>query len=143
MKSNKYLLIFLASLIFTSCSTNTPIKNKSEALRGTNTVVVGIYLDKNGYPQATDETIHIGPGQKIIFAGPDQFDIFFKDQKSPTQETEIRSKAGLIIIDIPKDIFEKEQRAEKSTSTIKELFYRYGIRANGKITDPNINVCRC
>ena len=55
-------------------------KKECRALPGTNTIVISISIDENGYPQPSlmDEmTLH--PGQKIVFAGPDEFTIFFKD----------------------------------------------------------------
>lgn len=143
MKISTYFSILAISFLCVSCSHNDKDPTKSEALNGTDTAVVGIYLDSNGYPQPTDKEIKVRPGQKIVFAGPDKFDIFFKDQKSPIPETDLQSTNGIIIIEIPKEIFEKEQRTSKSTTTINEIIYRYGIRANGKVTDPNVNVCRC
>jgi len=119
-----------------------PITGK--ALPGTDTVVVGIYIDKKGYPQANIDTVRVLPGQKIIFVGPDKFEIFFKDQISPIDTQEVRTSNNVITVAIPKDIFEREQRKQRATTTneIKELNYRYGIRANGKITDPNIVITR-
>ena len=112
------------------------------ALPGTETAIVGLYIDKNGYPQASVDKVKVFPGQKIIFAGPEKFDIVFKDEKSPTGRLETTSENGIVIIEIPQNIFEREQRETKSADEKKELVYNYGIRANGKFTDPQIVVDR-
>jgi len=116
----------------------------NQALEGTETAIVGLYIDKDGYPQATTQKVNVYPGQKIIFAGPENFDIFFKDEKSPIQQPEVRSSNGIVIIEIPKDIFDRADREAKAGNKdeLKELIYRYGIRANGKVTDPEIGVNR-
>lgn len=141
----RYVNFFMAIVILSilgGCKTLDCKPDKGVALEGTETAIVGLYIDKNGYPQANVKSVKVYPGQKIIFAGPDKFDIFFKDQKTPTGRFEIPSSNGVVTIEIPNDVFEREQRESKSTDTKKELIYRYGIRANGKVTDPEIVVAR-
>ena len=134
--SNIFISLFLACFI-SSCDILE--KKEGKSLPGTETAIVGLYIDKDGYPQANVEKVKVFPGQKIIFAGPDNFEILFKDQKSPTGRFEALSENGIVVIEIPRDIFESEQRQTKTTD-IKELVYNYGIRANGKVTDPQIIV---
>ena len=77
----------LSSSVFASEYCN---KKECRALPGTNTIVISISIDENGYPQPSlmDEmTLH--PGQKIVFAGPDEFTIFFKEGKSPFKKSEL------------------------------------------------------
>jgi hypothetical protein len=113
-----------------------------KALPGTNSALVGLYIDKDGYPQAAVDPIVVHPGQRIIFAGPNEFEILFKNKQSPIEKLEVRSVNGVVIIDIPKDIFEREKMnaAQFSTTCTKRLTYSYAIGANGKITDPTIHV---
>jgi hypothetical protein len=106
-------------------------------LSGTNTAVVGIFIDKNKYPNAVD-TIVVYPGQKILFAGPDQFEIFFKDNKSPVKDSVLRSSNGSLVVEIPTDIFERNLGKSSSTRAKRELLYRYGIKVGDMVKDPNI-----
>lgn len=117
---------------------------KGASLPGTDTALIGLFIDGNGYPQSSSKSVRVYPGQKIIFAGPNQFDIFFKEQKSPINQIEIKSINGIVAIEIPIDIFERDQRTSKATgaSDKRELIYSYGIRANGKVTDPEIIVAK-
>jgi hypothetical protein len=136
----KFLSLSLFFGVLAGC-TNLDCKSvDGEVLSGTDTAVVGLYFDGSLYPQASVEKVTVRPGQKIIFVGPDKFDIFFKDQRSPTGRLENPSGNGIVIIPIPKDIFERDQRESKSRDIKKELLYRYGIRANGRVTDPTIRV---
>ena len=137
----KFFVLLALGFLLASCDRIDNKIGEGEALPGTETAIVGLYIDKNGYPQASVEKVKVFPGQKIIFAGPDKFEIIFKDQKSPTGRFEALSENGIVVIEIPRDIFEREQREAKSAD-IKDLIYRYGIRVNGKITDPEINVGR-
>ena len=114
---------------------------EGKALAGTETALVGVYVDKEGYPHPTVEQVSVHPGQKIIFGGPEKFDIVFKDQRSPTGRLEIASVGGIVTIEIPKDILERENRAKIADGkNTKDLVYRYGIRVNGKLTDPTIHI---
>ncbi|MDR7090623.1 hypothetical protein [Cellvibrio fibrivorans] len=135
-------VVVLSFLLLNGCSNFDSKVGELAALPGTDTVLVGLYLDKNSYPQSTVETVKVFPGQKIIFAGPNEFDILFKDGKSPIRELQLKSSKGVVTVEIPKDIFEREQRATKKSVSIERLLYRYGIRVDGKVTDPNIVVVR-
>ena len=137
---SKVLSVLTAVFVLGGCANKKCIPDVGVVLQGTNTAVVGLYLDENKNPQAVFEDVIVAPGQKIVFVGPDNFDILFKDQKSPIGELEIKSSRGIVVIEIPKDVFEKEQRASKSTTMKKELVYRYGIRVAGRVTDPSIRI---
>lgn len=142
MRYVNFFISMCTLVILQSCASVDCKPEKGKALQGTETAIVGLYIDKNGYPQALVDTVKVYPGQKIIFAGPDRFDILFKDQKSPIGKLEVQSSNGTITIEIPRDIFERDQRETKTTDTKKQLQYRYGIRANGKTTDPVIVIDR-
>lgn len=113
----------------------------SHALQGTSTAVVGIAIDKKGYPLETVSAIVLTPGQKAIFAGPDAFQIAFKNKKAPTAQLDYRSEKGVITVVIPRDILERpefKQEYEKN----KSIEFNYAIRINGRELDPPIIVKR-
>ena len=138
----KFFCIGVVLFLSAGCKSLDCKPNSGSTLPGTDKGLVGIYIDKDGYPQASVDTIKVLPGDKIVFVGPEKFEIFFKDQRSPIERFEAQSSDGIIIIEIPKDIFERDQRTSNSKEIKKELQYRYGIRANGKVTDPNIVIGR-
>lgn len=109
------------------------------ALPGTNTVVVGIGLDKDGIPKETFKDVVAYPGQKVLYAGPDEFSIIFKNRKTPNSKVENVSINGVVVIQIPEDIFERKEFAEEFRKN-KQLVFDYGIRANGKELDPPLIV---
>jgi hypothetical protein len=119
--------------IFSASTTNS-------TLQGTNTAVVGLYIDKNGYPQANVQDVTVAPGQRITFVGPNEFEIIFKDQRSPVENLEVRTSNGILMIDIPSDVFSQEDKKHPENRGKNELIYNYGIRVNGKVTDPTIHV---
>lgn len=142
MNYMKISMLFLTVCFFTGCEHLHNSKKQGKVLPGTDTAVVGIYIDDKGYPQASVDTVNVIPGQRIFFAGPRRFEIIFKDQRSPVGKLELSSVDGSIVLDIPRDIFERN----KTTTTVsaadvsKELIYRYGIRVDGKLTDPIIHI---
>ena len=141
MRYIKFLFASFAMLMSVGCASLDCKPTKGVVLPGTDTAIVGIYIDKKGYPQATVDTVTVKPGQKITFVGPDKFEILFKNQISPISKLETGTSNGILVIEIPKEIFERQQSA-KNTVEIRELIYKYGIRANGKVTDPTIRVER-
>lgn len=142
MRYINFFIVTAMLLVLGGCASLDCKPNKGAALEGTDTAIVGLYIDKNGYPQAEVDKVKIYPGQKIVFVGPERFEILFKDQKSPIGKQEVQSSNGIVVIDIPRDIFERDQRESKTADIKKELLYRYGIRVNGKVTDPDIWVVR-
>lgn len=111
------------------------------ALPGTSTAVVGISLDEGGTPQVQVQKIVLYPGQKVLFAGPDKFSIFFKDRKTPNGKIENPSNEGVVVIAIPEDILEQKQFVEEFRKN-ESVTFKYGIRVNGKELDPDIIVKR-
>lgn len=140
MRYIKLALAVTTLLVSAGCASLDCKPGAGKALPGTDTVLVGLYIDKDGYVQPNAEPIRVLPGQKIVFAGPDKFDIFFKENKSPNDKMDNPSVDGIVTVVIPKDIFEREERKQKIQ--VRELIYKYGIRANGKVTDPTIIISR-
>ena len=111
------------------------------ALSGTNTVVVGIGIDKNGIPKETYKDVVAYPGQKVLYAGPDEFSIIFKNRKTPNRKVENKSSNGVVVIEIPKDILERKEFIEEFRKN-NQLVFNYGIKANGKELDPPLIIRR-
>lgn len=111
------------------------------ALPGTNTVVVGIGIDKNGIPKETYKDVVAYPGQKVLYAGPDEFSIIFKNRKTPNRKIENPSSRGVVVIEIPKDILERKEFVEEFRKN-NQLVFDYGIKANGKELDPPLIIRR-
>ncbi|PUA28735.1 MAG: hypothetical protein B0W54_19020 [Cellvibrio sp. 79] len=110
-------------------------------MQGTRTAVVGIAIDKKGYPLETVKAIVLTPGQKVIFAGPDEFQIAFKNKKAPAAQLDYRSEKGVITVEIPKDILEKPEYKREYAKN-KSVEFNYAIRINGRELDPPIIVKR-
>lgn len=133
---NALFVCSLSSLIGCSslnCGPQSP--GTGYALTGTNTVVVGISLGKDGIPQESYKDVVLHPGQKVLYAGPDEFSIVFKNNKTPNSKVENPSRGGVVVIEIPKDIFERKEFLKEFRET-NQLVFDYGIRANGKELDP-------
>lgn len=111
------------------------------ALEGTSTAVVGIAVDRKGYPKETVSEIVLRPGQKVFFAGPDDFQLAFKNKKSPTDVLEYKSNDGSIKIEIPKDILERPEYAEEFRKN-KFIRFDYSINVKGRELDPPIIIRR-
>jgi hypothetical protein len=115
-------------------------KRECRALLGTNTIVISISIDENGYPiPSLMDGMTLHPSQKIVFAGPDEFTIFFKDGKSPFKKHEFKSKGGVVVLQIPAHILEDNRFFEEIYQS-GAIDFNYGISANGKVTDPSIHV---
>ncbi|HTF96126.1 MAG TPA: hypothetical protein VL995_08345 [Cellvibrio sp.] len=113
----------------------------SYALQGTSTAVVGIAIDKKGYPLETVKAIILKPGQKVVFAGPDEFQIAFKNKKAPTMQLDYRSEKGVITVVIPKDILERPE-FKREYARNKSVEFNYAIRINGRELDPPMIIQR-
>jgi len=143
----KHLKIAATAALFTlltacgsmDCKPQKPTTGK--ALPGTNTVVVGISLDKSGMPQESYKDIVAYPGQKVLYAGPDQFSIVFKDKKTPNGKIENKSIRGVVVIQIPENIFAQKEFIEEGRK-FDQLTFDYGIRTNGKELDPPLIIRR-
>ncbi|AQT62531.1 hypothetical protein B0D95_18305 [Cellvibrio sp. PSBB023] len=110
-------------------------------MEGTNTAVVGIGVDKQGIPFLAAKEIIVAPGQKILFAGPDEFIVVFKKKKSPNRKIENPSKNGVVVISVPNQIFEQSEFVEEFRKN-SEVRFSYGVIVNGKELDPDIIVRR-
>lgn len=143
----KFIKMFVALIGVTSFMGCAAIDCKSGkestayALPGTNTAVIGVSVDTTGLPQVKHKEIIIYPGQKVLYAGPDEFAVFFKDKKTPNRKIENLSSKGVVIVQIPKDILEQKEFAEEFRKT-GEIKFSYGVRVGNKELDPMIIVKR-
>lgn len=138
MKYFKYLLMTGFLFVLNGCAVTdcNPEKLRTGyALPGTETVVVGIALDKSGMPKESYKDVVVHPGQKVLYAGPDEFAIIFKNKKTPNGKVENVSSRGVVVIKIPEDIFERPEFIEEFRKN-NFLVFDYGIRVNGKELDP-------
>lgn len=138
MKYIKYLFVVCVFGLLSGCASMDCEPEKLHtgyALSGTETVVVGIGIDKDGMPKETYKDVVAHPGQKVLYAGPDEFSIIFKNRKTPNRKVENASSNGVVIIEIPKDIFERKEFIEEFRKN-NQLVFDYGIKANGKELDP-------
>lgn len=117
-------------------------KKKCKAISGTNTIVITISIDEEGNPlPSVTELLELKPGQRIVFTGPEEFSIFFKDQKTPFKKSEFKSKEGVVTIKIPEKIFEDKRFFEESYRDA-EIEFNYGVRVNGREFDPPLIIKR-
>ncbi len=153
MRTVKYLFLCTFFLFLNACMSNSPKLKNIGVLSGTDTAIVGVSLDKKGYPQHTVGRIDVKPGQKVLFAGPEKFSIFFKNGISPFNEIDFRSVVGLnrenlgknrvelnsingvVTVTIPKDFFLRTENRGKPY-----VDYFYGINVNGLEIDPPLRV---
>jgi hypothetical protein len=144
MNLKSRFLILSVLLMFAGCVTaidnreNKLVRERlpsSYALKGTNTAVVGIAMDKSGMPLETVKEIILKPGQRAIFAGPDEFQIIFKDQKIPDKKTTYRSVNGVVTVEVPRDILERPEYREEYAK-YKQVRFNYAIRIKDRELDP-------
>lgn len=131
--------IFLSTIV--GCKTIECKPSVAHVLPGTNTAVVGISIDGKGYPQEPYRQIVVHPGQKILFAGPEDFSIIFKNKKTPNRKIDNPSENGVVVIKVPDAILESAEfmKEFRETSQIK---FNYGIRVGDKELDPEIIIRR-
>lgn len=144
MAINRLLSVIVFLGFFSGCTvaqTKLDRLPSAYALQGTNTAVVGIAVDRKGIPLETVKEVVLKPGQKAIFAGPDEFFIVFKDKKAPAEKLRYVSKNGVIRIDVPKDIFNEPRYAEEAKRN-NYIKFHYSIIVNGKELDPPLIVKR-
>lgn len=137
------LIVLCGAFFIASCTAASLEKSHSIVypMEGTNTAVVGIGVDKQGIPFLAAKEIIVAPGQKILFAGPDEFIVVFKKKKSPNRKIENPSKNGVVVISVPDQIFEQSEFAEEFRKS-REVRFSYGVIVNGKELDPDIIVRR-
>lgn len=114
---------------------------KVSPLPGTNTAVIGIGIDKHGIPTLLAKEIILEPGQKALFAGPDEFSVIFKDKKTPNKKIDNPSTNGVVVIQIPVGIFDQREFVEEFRKS-GQVAFSYGVMVNGKELDPEIIVRR-
>lgn len=140
-------LLFTLFALSVSASTvpSSSVKNfrlpTSYALPGTTTAVVGIAIDKKGFPKETVKEIVLLPGQKVVFAGPDRFSIVFKDKKTFSGKIKYESSNGVISFAVPEKILDQPEYAEEFRKN-KSITFNYSIFVNGKELDPPIIIKR-
>ena len=137
MFNKRYIGVFLI-VFFVGCSSEEG-KKIGKVLPGTNTAVVGVSLGEDGVPQETVKEVVVSPGNKVIYAGPDEFSIIFKNRKTPNQIVENKSERGVVVIEIPADIFQQKEFAEEFKNN-NSLVFNYGIKVGDKELDPPIRV---
>lgn len=138
MKNLKYIIAIVVFGVMSGCASSgkkADLLPSSFALPGTTTAVVGIALDKTGFPVETVKEVVLLPGQKVIFAGPDRFFIAFKDKKAPNRKIKYESVNGVVTVVIPKDILERPEFVEEYRKN-KYLRFDYAINVNGRELDP-------
>jgi hypothetical protein len=139
MKLFKMFIYLFFMLGFAGCAVSECKPEIGKALPGTNTAVVGVFLAKDGTPKETVKEVVVHPGQNVLYAGPDEFKIVFKNKKTPNRVVSNPSKDGVVLIKIPKDIFERKEFIEEFRKN-KSLVFDYSIWVNGKEYDPPIRV---
>lgn len=93
-----YRYIFIHSW-FDSFAAEPCNKKKCRPVPGSNTAVITISVDEQGNPlPSVTELLQLKPGQRIVFTGPEEFVIFFKDQKTPFKKSEFKSKDGVVAV---------------------------------------------
>lgn len=141
----KWCLIALI-VFFTGCASAVDKKERtrlseSYALKGTNTAVVGIAIDSKGIPLETVKAVILKPGQRAVFAGPDEFQIIFKGKKTPSSKLQYRSSNGVVIIDVPKNIVERPDLKNEFDKS-GQVRFDYAIRIKDRELDPPFIVKR-
>lgn len=131
--------VFLSGCASVDCE---PDKTRTGyALNGTSTVVVSISLDDKGVPKENFKDIVVYPGQKVLFAGPDEFKIVFKNKKTPNGQINNKSSRGVVIIKIPEGILEQREYIDEFRKN-NQLVFDYAIWVNGIELDPPMIVRR-
>lgn len=162
MKHVKFLPLAMLALL-TSCAvavdnrttveTDSSYKNVVTVIANTNTAIVGVPLTKDQkLPKSLEKLkIKIKVGQKVVFAGPEKFEIFAKDDKFAVLEINTRtsacdkaskecigSKEGVININIPKVISNPTLARELKEK--KKIIVPFGIRIDGYEIDPEMEI---
>lgn len=118
------------ALLLSACAHIQKPEGKT-ALPGTNTVINGIYLD-NGMPAVKHNKVILYNNQKLLFAGPDEFTIEFKEgsffKNSNNKNPNVyNSRNGVAILEV----------SEEKTSRLKDsAAFKYSVFVNGKELDP-------
>lgn len=139
--------LFVASfLLLSGCSVvkdNASTQEVYHPVAGTKTAVVGLSLNKDGSPRESlaKLKIYVYPGGRVVFAGPDQFSIYFKNRKSPDGVLRELSEEGVVVVSVPENLF-KLPEFEKEYNDNKSVTFNFGIVAGEKDIDPQIVVIK-
>lgn len=134
MRTYKLSAVLLTLLLIGACSTTDHHPRKeTQVLPGTRTALNGIYL-KDGKPAVQYETVVLRTGQRVVFAGPDEFRIVFENESlfedaSDNEPGDYRSRDGLIILNV----------SDEKTARLKDgTVFKYSVFVNGIELDPFI-----
>lgn len=133
MRIYKLTTIILSILLIGACSSLDHPLETGRALPGTRTAVNDIYL-KNGKPAVRYDTIVLKKGQRVVFAGPDEFRIVFKEgslfeETSSNEPGDYQSRDGIVILQVS-----DEKAARLKDGTV----FKYSVFVNGVELDPLI-----
>lgn len=152
MEPSIYLLILaIAVALFFFCfyrSKNSGTA-KGVAHPGTDTVFIGVFVDENNKVGTTTKEEYLHPGQKAIFSSAHKFEIIFNKQspvQGPSNEGEqidnlnfSSTEEGVLILKIPKDIFEQE-RFQNEFRENNRLLFNYEVKVGELTLDPPMHV---
>jgi hypothetical protein len=140
------LLYAFSFVLVSGCSTagdGRDVKGVFTPLPGTKTAIVGLPLNQDGTPKESISkfTIYAYPGGRVVFAGPEQFDIYFKNKKSPSGVLRKASSDGVVVVEIPKNIFDLPEFKDEYKRN-KSVTFNFGLITGGKDIDPKIIIIR-
>ncbi len=136
MKRLKSILVLFCLLSWGCASTASDRKLLEETydrpIKGTDTAVVKVGLDKNGMPFVENDTVVVKVGQRIVLVGPVKFQIRFP-KGSPFAEDRFEAKDAVMNLVVPREIEKafKKQKADK-------LVYKYDIIVDDVVLDPRM-----
>lgn len=146
MKIDAKLCLISMILFFSGCAsalndTRSEKLPESYALKGTRTALVGVAIDDKGIPLETVSAVILTPGQRAVFAGPDDFQIIFKGKRAPSRLMQYKSINGVVTIDVPKDIVKRADLKEEFEKN-GQVRFDYAIRIKDRELDPPFIVKR-
>jgi hypothetical protein len=130
-------------------------KHTVHVIKNTNTAIVGIPLTEDKkLPKSLEKLkIKVKTGQKVVFAGPEKFEIFAKNnnfaifkaytqtQSCDKQSQEcLASKDGVINLNIPKPKDISDPAIAKQLREQKKIIVPFGIRIDGDEIDPEMEI---
>ena len=133
MRIYKLSTLLLTFLLIGACSNLNQPKKEGHVLPGTRTAVNDIYV-REGKPAVRYNTVVLKNGQRIVFAGPDEFRIVFKNESlfedaSDNEPGDYRSRDGIIILRV----------SDEKTARLKDgTVFKYSVFVNGVELDPFI-----
>lgn len=126
MKALKIALAVVLMFTVLAADAEKKEKRKGKVLKNTKTAVVEISLDETGMPVVNYDEIELKTGDRIIFVGPEDFEINFP-KKSPFKVKKLMAQSGVINVKI------KKRKNKKG-----KVNYKYDIIHNDKVLDPDL-----